>query len=315
MTESQLELVRNTTSWIMTRAKHVSIDESALEAFAAELCPKSKFTPPTWRSNPDHFFSAEEPDLVVQYILVMDVLNFCFWPTEGLEYDALAGGLKRALLADPHVFDAERLASATEDDVKRWVRSDILEAAERARLVRECGAALLASFGGLAANLVRSAGKSAARLVGLVTQHIPGFRDSSVYAGRQVFFNKRSQIFVGDVWGAFEGEGLGEFCDVGRLTMFPDYRVPQVLHAKGVMKYEKTLDEWVRAKKEVIAGSQEECEIRAASVQAVERLCAVMGRMTGQMVTPVQLDWLLWNTGEENLASLPPHHRTRTIFY
>lgn len=315
MCDSQLDLVRSTTSWVMSGAKHVRIDERALESYAAELCPKAKFTPPTWRSNPDHFFDAEEPELVAQYILVMDVLNFCFWPTEGLEYDALAGGLKRALLADRHCFDAARLAEATEDDIRRWVRADIPEAGERARLVRECGKSLAAHFGGLAANLVRSAGKSAARLVGLVTSNFPGFRDSAVYRGRQVFFNKRSQIFVGDIWGAFEGAGLGEFEDIGSLTMFPDYRVPQVLNAKGVMVYAKALDDAVRERKEVVAGSEEECEIRAASVQAVERLCAVMGKMTGQVVTPVQLDWLLWNTGEENLASLPPHHRTRTIFY
>jgi hypothetical protein len=40
----------------------------------------------------------------------------------------------------------------------------------------------------------------------------------------QVFLYKRAQIFVGDVFGAFNGQGLGQFDDIDKLTMFADYR-------------------------------------------------------------------------------------------
>jgi hypothetical protein len=30
----------------------------------------------------------------VQYLLVVDALNFCFWPDGELEYEHLAGGIK-----------------------------------------------------------------------------------------------------------------------------------------------------------------------------------------------------------------------------
>ena len=36
--------------------------------------------------------------LTAQYILVVDALNFCFWPEADLEYDNLARGIK--VLAD-----------------------------------------------------------------------------------------------------------------------------------------------------------------------------------------------------------------------
>jgi hypothetical protein len=32
--------------------------------------------------------------LTVQYLLVVDALNFCFWPDGELEYEHLAGGIK-----------------------------------------------------------------------------------------------------------------------------------------------------------------------------------------------------------------------------
>ena len=39
-----------------------------------------------------HFFDGGP--LTVQYLLVIDTLNFCFWPEGGLEYEHLARGLK-----------------------------------------------------------------------------------------------------------------------------------------------------------------------------------------------------------------------------
>jgi len=182
-----------------------------------------KFFRPLWKDFEYHFFDEANEEATVQYIFLMDTLNFCFWPAPTLEYCHLAGGLKSALMRDKHAFDADRLAAATADDIKRWIRDDIPEVEERARLVRETGSVLLAHFGGLAANVVRAAQKSASALVALITAFFPGFRDSSVCRGRQIFFYKRVQIFVGDVWGAYQGRGIGHFDDITALTMFPDY--------------------------------------------------------------------------------------------
>ncbi len=35
---------------------------------------------------------------------------------------------------------------------------------------------------------------------------------------------KRAQIFTADVWSRFDKKGYGEFHDIDKLTMFPDYR-------------------------------------------------------------------------------------------
>ena len=62
------------------------------------------------------------------------------------------------------------------------------------------------------------------------------------------------------------------------------------------------------------AGSEEEVEVRAATVQAVERLRAAMARR-GRELPTAQVDWLLWQRGERTKEELPPHHRTLTVFY
>lgn len=60
-----------------------------------------------------------------------------------------------------------------------------------------------------------------------------------------MFFYKRAQILVGDVWGAY-GKHRGRdhpygFYDIDQLTMFADYRIPQILRAKSVLIYSEEL--------------------------------------------------------------------------
>lgn len=64
---------------------------------------------------------------------------------------------------------------------------------------------------------------------------------SSRYLGFTVSFYKRAQILIGDIWACFEGKDLGTFHDIDHLTMFPDYRVPQVLIHFGAMRYSDSL--------------------------------------------------------------------------
>lgn len=57
-----------------------------------------------------------------------------------------------------------------------------------------------------------------------------------------------------------------------------------------------------------------EVEIRAATIQAVEQLHARLGEL-GHSLKVVELDWLLWQIGEDKKDALLPHHRTLTVYY
>ncbi|KAG9158801.1 hypothetical protein Leryth_013692, partial [Lithospermum erythrorhizon] len=191
-----------------------------------------------------------------------------------LSYDHLASGLKAALEADKSAFDADRLQKYTGPELcklLKWPRSLPLED-ERVRLLHEVGRELERSFDGKASNLVKASGKSAARLVALITSHFPGFRDHTMYKGHQVFLYKRAQIFVADLWGAFKGQDYGEFDDIGSITMFADYIVPAVLQQLGVLRYSPSLSNLIESKSEICSGSEEEVELRACCVYAVEKI-------------------------------------------
>ena len=85
------------------------------------------------------------------------------------------------------------------------------------------------------------------------------------------------------------------FEDVAELTTFPDYRVPQLLRELGVIEYDQELAEKIDAKVELAGGSTEEVEIRAATVEAVERILREMKRLGHSGLTlAIEVDWVLW---------------------
>lgn len=71
----------------------------------------------------------------------------------------------------------------------------------------------------------------------------------------------------------------------------------------------------MRSQAEIPAGSEEEVEIRAASVVVVAKIRKSMMKAHGKSPHCVQLDWWLWEMGEAKREMQPPHHTTRTIYY
>lgn len=324
------QLVRDTCASVLENSTSplVVIDVDSINRLAQQA-PLDQLCSPKAFDHDIHYVG--DPELTVQYLLCVDTLNFCFWPTDGaLEYDHLARGIKNSVLHDPHCIDADALSTANEQTVRslmRWTSSTngtpIPLITERARLLREVGAVLLENFGGKAINIVKNANNSAVSLVSLIVQHFPGFGDHCIHpaTGQQIFLYKRAQIFVGDVYGAFQGTGIGNFHDIDELTMFADYRVPAVLRELSILRYcDAALERKIDSKETIAPGSVEEIEIRAATVMAVEKLKAeiVHGRQEDSIKSPILsvcIDWWLWEMGERDKDTHRPHHRVMTIYY
>lgn len=95
---------------------------------------------------------------------------------------------------------------------------------------------------------------------------------------------KRAQIFAADLWGAFQGQGYGEFNDIGSITIMADYIVPAVLQQMGVLKYSSILANKIEADSEIGPGSEEEVELRACSIHAVEKMRELISVKSGNQV-------------------------------
>lgn len=275
-----------------------------------------------------HFFDGTER--TANWLLLLDALNFCFWAEKGqarwqVEYRgetldgywAEAAALTRAVEEGYPLWDARYLSDLSREDLAHILRGSVVIPLFEERLAnaREVGRVLLERYNGQFANAIKEAGGSAVRLVLLLAEHFPSFRDTASYRLHEVRFLKRAQICAADVHGAFGGKHWGAFHDLDRLTVFADYKLPQILRHFGVLEYHPSLARRVDAMELLAAGSEEENEIRAATIWACELLRQAMDKQEGrEAISAAEIDARLWLLSQ-NIAEMRPYHRVRTIYY
>jgi Potential Queuosine, Q, salvage protein family len=310
---------------VAEKSCHVRIDPEAVKEFSHELAERES-PAPAW--DEVHHFDGKEEETVA-YFLVVDTLNFCFWPPPGEQrweisykgntysgYYGLSASLKKALESGIPLGNASFLASLTLKQLEDILAGrGVLQLMEgRLRSLQETGRGLLGNYHGRASELVAAAGGSAVNLVRRLAADFSSFRDQATYHGEEVFFYKRAQLLASDLHGALGGKGLGSFRDLKELTAFADYKLPQVLRHVGVFKYAPDLAEKVDRMTELDPGGEEEVEIRANTIWAVELIRREMKRL-GKDIHASEIDRLLWNLGQDDRFRTKPYHRTVTIFY
>jgi hypothetical protein len=310
---------------VTEQSAHVHIDRKALTAFSEMLLGRP-VPAGTWE--PEYHF-AGEGEFTVSYLLVLDTINFCFWPNKGKPrweipcksgwlsgYYGLAVALKTALESGIPLADAEYLASLTLEQLKRILggRGELQLVPERLQNLRALGKFLLREYDGHVSRLVQEAGRSAVSLARILGEKLESFMDIADYRGKKVCFYKRAQLFAADLHGAFDGKEWGSFRDMEELTAFADYKLPQVLRHAGVLTYDADLASRVDRMIHLNPGSPDEVEIRANTLWAVELIKQEL-KQRGKNLKAFEIDRLLWNLGQSDEFRLKPYHRTVTIFY
>ncbi len=317
--------ILESTKKVVEKSIRVQIRTQALINFSREL-GAANIQIPSWNYSYHYYGKGEE---MVAYLLVLDSINFCFWPPPGKKkweidyqsekisgYYALAASLKQAVESGIPITKARYLADLSLDELKQLLggRGTLQLLEHRLQNLKELGQALLKEYKGEACKLVEAAEKSAVKLVRLLAEKLGSFRDVGKYRGYDVFFYKRAQLFAADLYGAFQGKGRGCFFDMDQLTAFADYKLPQLLRHLGILHYSQELAEKVDQKVPLEAGSPEEVEIRANTIWAVELIRQELSQR-GKELRSFEIDWILWNLSQKKEFKLKPYHRTATIFY
>jgi hypothetical protein len=320
-----MDEVLKTAKHVAAKSQAVALDKEALIRFCRKRLQQGIKVPP-WDDR-YHFCGGKEE--TVAYLLVLDSLNFCFWPPLGslrweIEdelgklsgYYALATSLKRAVESGVPITEAEYLAELSLDQIKQILGGQgVLQLLEdRLKILHELGHVLLEDYGGKAHHLVETAEGSAVKLARLLAEKLSSFRDTADYQDHKAFFYKRAQIFAADLHGAFGGKDWGHFADIDKLTAFADYKLPQVLRQLGILRYTRALAQKVDQKILLESGGPEEVEIRANTIWAVELIRQELDRM-GKGLRAFEIDQILWHLGQEAVFKKKPYHRTATIFY
>ncbi|XP_023026504.1 queuosine 5'-phosphate N-glycosylase/hydrolase [Leptinotarsa decemlineata] len=325
---------RESGKYIAERAKHISIVEEGVDALADLLVEEYK----AGRLGSENFYECSlhphpnDPQ-ALNWLIVVDTLNFCFWHDESEEgwkveghtgYFALCAAITRARKEEPEFLNPAYYAAISELQLKKILRSDTKSQCplitERVKCLQEVGNVLNEKFQGSFENVVKESNRSAVKLMNLVVDNFPCFRDEATFQGQKVSFYKRAQILVGDIWACFRSKGIGYFEDIYEITAFADYRVPQSLMWHGILKYSAQLNEVLNSNVVLENGDEREVEIRGCCIHAVELLKERVNKNLGKLrVTSIVIDHWLWKFRRDHskqvLKRKIPFHKTFSIYY
>jgi hypothetical protein len=300
-----LDEVRAHAAAVAGSARFVTIDVERIAQYAASLpldeARAAQLDPAT------HYLG--EPEATLAYVVTLDAINFGsgYFPhlrkRPGLSgYFTVASSLKDLWQArgplsarDLQALSAEECARVFGQSLEDPAVAELMGLFAQA--LNDLGRYVASDFGGRFRALVDAADGSAETLAHVLAQ-MPFYQD--------VGFYKRAQLTAADLALAH----VAEFRDLDRLTIFADNLVPHVLRVDGILRYDPGLLARIDREELIPAGSPEEQEIRACALHAVE---LIRGRLDA--VTSVQLDYVLWNRGQQPAYKAAPRHRTRTVFY
>ncbi len=322
--------ILSTTRNVLMASRHVWINPSAIEALSKQWIHAGITASTANSAWYEQYHFHDDTERTVNWILLLDALNFCFWAQQGqtrwtIEYQhellngywAEAASLTRAIEEGIPLWDAGYLRTISEETVAHIFRGTsttrIPLFEQRVQNAREVGQVLEEKYNGQFVHAIEQAHYNAIELVQLLANDFPSFRDVASYQSYEVRFLKRAQICVADLFHAFHATRWGALSNIDQLTCFADYKVPQVLRHYNVIEYTPALAQRIDQQELLEAGSAEEVEIRAVTVWACELLRRSLERH-GVSLTAIAVDQQLWLAGQQS-AAMQPYHRTRTMYY
>ncbi|XP_047236478.1 queuosine salvage protein [Girardinichthys multiradiatus] len=282
---------------------------------------------------------APTSDQALNWVFVVDTMNFSFWPEKeaqqcevtykGTTYTGfmtLCAAITRAMEEGVPITDPKYFSQISVEELGQVLRSDNETAMpmlqERHQVLTDGGRVLL-EHGGSFRSFISQAGNDARKMVELIVEKIPSYRDEATYEGKRISFYKRAQILVADFWGVMEARGEGDIINMDWLTMFADYRVPQALVYLGVLQYSDALMQALKNGELLHSGDQREVEIRGCSIWSVELIKDGLHKMMLERdgetcnINSAVIDFYLWPFAKQHhkeMAHIPIHH-TRCIYY
>ncbi|MCK5826928.1 hypothetical protein KAH43_00275 [Candidatus Bipolaricaulota bacterium] len=314
--------IRSQCREVSDQARHVHIATERIPKSIAPLLTQP-LTVPTLDTT-SHFVGEVEP--TIAFFTTLAAVNFGsgYFPQltkrPGMSgYYTIATSLTERFLSHGP-FVAEQLSKITPRDCANLFYQDRSDPAIDelmtlfARAWNDLGDDLSTRYQGQFTRLIEAAGHSAGQLVRLMSAQ-PLFQDVSDYHGIDVPLYKRSQLLASDLSLALDERGLGQFDDLDDLTIFADNLVPHVLRLEGILEYTPELVAEIEAERLIPEGSDEEIEIRACCIHAVELMIETAAE-AGINWTARDVDQVLWHQGQSpRYKKQGKRHRTRTVFY
>lgn len=303
---------------VLEQSIHVHINLDKVRDFAANFggkkCEHWTQYSPLASMHLDHHQKAA-------FLFVFNAISFSYWgnqkwtiENDGHTYSrgtwSMIAAIQRAIREDISILDSAYLANIGVAELGYILRGnvEIPLLKERAAILQEVGSIVAQKYSGDFFQVItKSKRDSAPELVDRIVGEFNSFDDSAQYAGENVYFHKRAQLLVSDLNYSLR---LG-LRDTHRLTACADYILPLVLRHYGILGYGPNPAFKIDHGVEIPKNSEEEIEIRAGTIMAVEN---IKNTLQQPHLTSMQLNDYLWIAGD-TIPQKEFYHLTRTTAY
>ncbi len=318
--------VLSSVSKAIHQLEHLSIDLDSIKNTADWLAYEEFSFPKNnqVRKNPEDFIRAT---------MFMNTLNFAFTDFQtSIKYEVKRGSetlsdseamyfqVNEAIDSGNNLVDGKIMATLTLEQLANIFSGNIEMPMlkERVDILNDVGQKLVDNYEGDWLNFINNGPKKLyAKGEGLIERLVnefPRFDDSSEYRGNKVKFYKLAQLAFWGIHGELSGSNYFKIEDMHSMTAFADYIVPVALNVMKIITYTPQLDEKIRDGEMIERDSEEEIEIRSASIYATAILTEKVNerRPENKSIIIPQLDYRLWKNYH---ATHHPHHLTYTTMY
>ncbi len=317
--------VRILADMILQHPKYVSLNQQRTDE-VAQILSDFKLELPRWDFAP-LYPQSDDFEEMCKFYLIFNSINYCYFDEDGKRFEdgKMRGSTLAATRLTKHWEDIQRPEFLSNVD-ENYLLSELFRAEgpislvkQRTEALREVGRFLNqhSDTTNLFEKLFRKYKSNAYHISQALPNHLPTWRDP---------FFKRSQLFVGMVYGRFQDwKDLPITEDsLDDLTVFADYRIPETLIRMGIMIPSASLLTRIHRREPIASGSRKELEIRAATIMGTDGLTDALDELNpDRKINILHSDFLLWSAGR-NLKDAPKglfvqdhitHHYTMTTDY
>ena len=310
--------------FVVENSKNVKIDEKKLIEFCKKFNKKN--IKHWWDVAPFNISELSKKEQLM-FLFVFNSLSFSYWgnPKWTIEYKGkqittasfgMIASLGKAFEKGIPILNPDYLSKITEKELEKILEGnvEIPLLKTRTKILNEGGKIIIEEFESNIENLIERSEKDAMKFLELLIKYFPSFQDTRTYKNKKIYFYKRTQLLISDIFQMFKGKDYGNLKNIINLTACADYKIPQFLNKVEIFKYSKELEDKVTNKILIPEGEEMEVELRANTIIAVEKMKNILKNKFPNILS-IYINDYLWLEATKIPYSEKTYHFTRTTSY
>lgn len=306
-----LDKIKKSTEYVIKKAKYVSICYDKIDKLAEEIdISKMGF----WlQSNPFNILNLGYKEIINFLLVYHTIGDYCFWGNPKWEIETPTGKLDGSyaimyLLIKRYQETSDFNISF--DEFKEFLKGNglipLLE--DRYNNLIKMNQ-FLKSQNASFYDLIKDKTKDT-ELFQYIIENLSYFEDTSPYKNEIIYFYKRAQLLTSDILHIRKILENIEV-DYSNLKGCADYKIPQVMRCLGLIEFSSELAFKVDNLTQLEKDSEEEIEIRAATIKVIDELTQKLENK----VTRMDINDYIWLLGQNKERIDKPYHRVLTNKY